>query len=513
MPQNDGFALIEVIISSLLVALIVIATLTGFDAVGKATADERFHDQAAVLLAESQEALRSDPSSAFDTLVAETNAGEPHTYTASLGSGTGSETYTITQSAAYVENSTQTTTCSTGSKQTPAFNVLITSSITWPQLLAAKRKPMTQSSVITPPDGSGLQVDVINEESSPVTHIEGATVNVTEGTITTSASTSKEGCAIFGAIPSTTVNLEVYKPRYVAPSGEYKVIAKEVSIAPNLTTHRTVTLEEGGAIEAEFVYEKKAEFENMPVTGDTFVASNANMGVQPKFELGSTKITTFSNGTYEALTGTYEPTAKTAINAEDYENGGLFPFTTGYSVYAGDCTENKPPSSVVAEEESHEGTAIVNNGETVKVKVPMSRVKLSVYSGTESAHGTLETTGETKNKNEPYAVKITNKGLSKECKVTPNNAAKEESTIHLQHILTTKESATHAGYLQAPFQPFGKFELCLWSKELTKTYTIGYENTTAPGTVTSIYLGASGSKFGSSKEGMTVKTGQSSNTC
>jgi hypothetical protein len=139
---------------------------------------------------------------------------------------------------------------------------------------------------------------------------------------------------------------------------------------------------------------------------------------------------------------------------------------------------------------------------------------LSVYSGAEkSSAGKLETTGEPKNKEEPYAVKVTNKGSVKECKFTPNNAAKEASVTHLQHVLTSKENATQAGHLQAPFQPFGKFELCVWSKELKKTYTVSYENTTVAGAIKEIYLGASGTKSGSVKEGVTVKTEQSSNTC
>jgi Tfp pilus assembly protein PilV len=514
-PQEEGFALIEVIISALLVSLIVIATFTGYNAVGRATADERFHDQAVLLLSEAQEALRSDPANAFDTLVAETNANEPHTYTVTAGGGSGSETYTVSQSAAYVESSAQTISCSSASKQTPALNIQVTSSVTWPQLVAAKRKALTQSSIITPPDGSGLQVDVFNEETNPVTHVEGATVNVTEGATTSSATTSKEGCAVFAAIPSNVVNLEVYKPGFVSPGGEYKVIAKEVSIAPNLTTHRTVTLEEGGAIEAEFVYKKSTEFEGMPVTGDTFVATNTKMGIQPEFEVGSTKVTTFSEGTYEALTGAYESKAKTPINAEDYPFGNLFPFaTSGWSVYAGDCTENKPPSVVAEEEEaSNEGKAAVQGGETVKVKIPMSYVNLAVYSGTEKTPGSLESTGEVGNKGEPYAIKITNKGLVKECKVTPNNSAKESSYVHLQHILTTKENAAHAGRLQAPFQPFGKFEVCLWNKTAKKTYSIGYENKTVEGTKDEIFLSATGSKSGTVKEGMTVKTEQSTNTC
>jgi Tfp pilus assembly protein PilV len=513
-PQDEGFALIEVIISAMLVALIVVATLTGYDAVGRATADERFHDQAALLLSEAQEALRSDPANAFDTLVAETKAGEPHTYTVTLGGGTGNETYTVTQSAVYVENSAQAITCTTGSKSTPALNIQVTSSVTWPQLLAVKRKALTQSSIITPPDGSGLQVDTVNEETNPITRVEGATINVSEGATASTATTSKEGCAVFAALPSNVVEVEAYKPGFVSPGGEYKVIAKEVAIAPNLTTHRTVTLEEGGGIEAEFVYEKATEYEKMPVTGDTFVVSNTKMGIQPEFELGSTNMTTSTEGTYEALTGTYESKAKTPINAEDYPYGNLFPFaTSGWSVYAGDCTENKPPSSVIEKEEANEGKAAVQGGEIIKVKVPMSYVNLSVYSGTEKTPGTLEATGEPSTKEEPYAIKITNKGLAKECKFTPNNDSKEASTTHLQHVLTTKENAAHAGHLQAPFQPFGKFELCLWSKTAKKTYTLSYENLTATGTKREIFLGASGSKFGEVKEGMTVKTLQTTNTC
>ena len=48
---QEGFLLIEVIISTLLVALIVVATLTGFDVVNRVSADERMHNEAAALAA------------------------------------------------------------------------------------------------------------------------------------------------------------------------------------------------------------------------------------------------------------------------------------------------------------------------------------------------------------------------------------------------------------------------------------------------------------------------------
>ena len=91
-PASDaGDTLIEVIISALLTGLIVVAVFTGFNESNKVSQDERAHNQASVLAAQSQEQLRSDPASALDTL-----ASSPHEYTQTVG-GT---TYKITQSAA-----------------------------------------------------------------------------------------------------------------------------------------------------------------------------------------------------------------------------------------------------------------------------------------------------------------------------------------------------------------------------------------------------------------------------
>lgn len=496
--------LIEVIISALLVALIVVATLTGFDSVNRASADQRFHNQASLLAAQSQEALRSDPATALTTLVE-----RPHTYTSTVNG----ETYTIEQVVEYVPNTTETTTCNTSSsKPTAGLFARITSTVTWPQLKTAKRNAVSESSIITPPDGSGLEVDATDESTPPVP-VEGVNVTVEEEKgSTTTTSTSKEGCAIFAAIPATQVSLLAYKPGFVAPGGEYKVNRDEVLIAPNLTTHESVILGEGGAIEGEFVYKGSKEFNGVTVTGDTFVAYNHNMGISPEFEVGSTKVNTSESGTYEALPATsatgYAATATTPVNAVAYPTGNLFPFPAPWTVYAGDCQGNQPPASVLEEQtENEEG--LVTGGATTKVKVPMSYVNLSVYSGTASGStaGSLETGGEAKNKGEPYVVKITNLGNG-ECKETPNNSAKAQGTIHVQKVATTKESATLAGHLIAPFQPFGKFELCLWSKELKKTYKLSYENTTTEGSVSNIYLGASpGSK------GVTILEGQNINTC
>ena len=59
--SEGGFLLIEVMMSAMFVALIVVATLNGFDIANKTTAEQRRHDEANVLAAQSQEQLRTEP--------------------------------------------------------------------------------------------------------------------------------------------------------------------------------------------------------------------------------------------------------------------------------------------------------------------------------------------------------------------------------------------------------------------------------------------------------------------
>src|ERR1700677_3628759 len=128
LGSERGDTLIEVVISALLTGLIV----------------------AAVLAAQSQEQLRSDPASSLDVL-----ESTPHSYTQTVG-GT---TYTITQSAKFVNGVEGTVGCS-NTKSEEGKYVAVTSSVDWHALEVAKRAPVSQSSVITPPDGSGLEVDI-----------------------------------------------------------------------------------------------------------------------------------------------------------------------------------------------------------------------------------------------------------------------------------------------------------------------------------------------------------------
>src|SRR5271155_1991301 len=97
LTSQAGFMLLEVVISALLVGLIAVGTLAGFEAAGKAGSDQRAHAQATELAAQDEERLRGGTET------------EPETKTASY-SGT---TFTITSSAQYASAAKESLSCET----------------------------------------------------------------------------------------------------------------------------------------------------------------------------------------------------------------------------------------------------------------------------------------------------------------------------------------------------------------------------------------------------------------
>jgi hypothetical protein len=213
------------------------------------------------------------------------------------------------------------------------------------------------------------------------------------------------------------------------------------------------------------------------------------MKVAPEFEVGSTRpYGTGPGELYEPLPA--EITTNYAVEATSPKN--LFPFTSSehgnWSVYAGDCPRNNPET--VAPPLKNPENVIVTPGGTTAVKIPTSYVTLNVYKGTATVPVGLATS-------EPYPVTITNTECSG---YEPDN----ETAVNNRHNQETTTGTTNGGHLTDPFQPFGKFTLCLYNKLAKKTYTLEYTNASESGSTPSIYLEATGGG---------VKTNQSSNTC
>jgi Tfp pilus assembly protein PilV len=416
---ESGFSLIEVMISAMLVAVIAIGTLTGFEAAGNTASDNRVHDQAALLASESQEELRTDPAPTLADLVA-----EEHSYTRTVEN----RKFTVVQQATLLKNKGDAE-CGSGSSadDEPSENYEVRSSVTWAATAPEKPKPVEDASVITPPEGASLDVEV-NNGGSPAIPVVGATVktvptaNASSKTDELAASSSSAGCAFFTSLTSDLVNIAVSKPGYITTTGASVWEANDVVLAPNVITRKQAPFGEAGMIEALFT--------NAVHTGaksDTFVAYNSEyLGNSSKVLLGGKK-------------GEY--LSKAATKSEAY------PFSKRWTVYAGDCTADKPPSGI------KESSALVPS--EPRANVPMSYVTLKVYEGTSSNAKHLTSL--------PLPVSITNTG----CGTTS--------------AYESKQALNGEGALSYPFQPFGSYTLCVYAAKKTYT-TAAYTNSTEAGT-------------------------------
>jgi len=490
--DQGGFLLIEVLISSMIVALMAVATVTGFTALNKEGAEERHRDEAAVLAAQSQEDMRSDPVS---TLLAFKEEGG-NSYTATV-SGT---TYTILQKASFGNGSEATGCSATESTKGQGTYVRISSTVTWTHMVV---KPVSEAGIITPPTGSALDVEASNGEV-PTQGVPVVVKYVASGTTTSSSlegTTSSQGCVLFAGIPATEATVEVKEAAgIVNRHGTQSWPTEAVTLAPNVLTRHQLKLAHGGSVIAEFTYNNTTHDKHSnnadtgtyeeAVTGDTFVVFNSQMESPPNFEEGSTTDPEpFTGALFEILpakndTG-FQQTAPSPTEIVRYPEGDLFPFPSpkDWTAWAGDCLENNP--------ENYNGGAVkpeaapVPPGTSVKIKVPMTYVMLNVYTKSEAEIKAMSKKGEALwpalETAESKPVTITDK----KCEgVKPAN----ETVIDAAHVQETTSGSEWGGHLSAPFQPFGEYELCLVSGG--KTYRPkAYTNTSPKETKTlNIYL-------------------------
>jgi len=323
--------MVEVLISSVIVALIVIATLTGLDFANKTTSLDRQRAQADQLAQQNEDELRSEPVSKLSEISRTKTVTENGTV------------FTITTTASYKANATETKSCSS---TTPSADYIQTvSKVTWPAL--GSGRPVVESGLISPPAGTALIVQVTN----PALPVEGALVQVT-GPMTVSAETSADGCAILALLPGE-YSISVSKPGFVDPNGfansslDIADIHSAYLIAET-TTKLDYDFGLAGALNVHF------SEEGSPTEGDSFVAFNPGQSAPRPFG---------TLNTYHSV-----------ISSE----ATMFPFTSEYTVYAGDCEADLPTSNGVPGENPH---VAVGPGATVPITVPLGPVHIKVMSG------------------------------------------------------------------------------------------------------------------------------------
>ena len=392
--------LIEVLISAVLIALIVIAMFNGFDVTNRASAAERARAQANALAQQAEDKLRSLPLSALETLEA----------TPLIEKVTQNKTeYTITSTAQYVSDATATSSCS--SSATSASYLRTSSSVTWGSI--GTRKPVIQSNIISPPPGSALIAQVTNGAGEAV-----AGMNVTAAGPAPSAAehtlaTASTGCAILSLFPGE-YNINVSKAGYIdqnwyAESAKDPASTHSIYLTAESAAKEPFNFAQPGALEAEFTTE------GLTSEGDSFVAFNSLMD-HPAFR---------SIGTLE----TYVKKVKSATTVYP------FPASAPYSVYAGSCEANNPVA--VNPKNSAPTKATVKTGITTVAKVVQPPINIRVMSGTKAGAAT-------------EGLKIENATGTLAEPAEPNGCG-----------ITHKFTTTKEGALPHPGMPFAEYTLCV----------------------------------------------------
>ncbi len=304
--SEQGSALIEVLVSALIVVIAGGAVLTTLQATARSAGDSRNHAMAQALAQEDQARLRSMRISSLNRL--------NQTYPVTLD-GT---TFTVASTGVFVNNTSQTASCASG--QTSADYLRITSSVTWPSL--GKRPAVAMESIVSPSNGSldpghgTLTFSAINAAAQP---LPGVGISGS-GPGTFSGTTDAFGCANFADLPAGNYNVTPSATGLVDKDGKAPAALNPgPGVIPSGTNTVVLQYDKPGALEVDFKYRVGSSSEFKPSSASS--------------------IRIFNSGMTEALTlSAPGGNPATFVKSE----AKLFPFTSPYAVYAGTCSSNNP---------------------------------------------------------------------------------------------------------------------------------------------------------------------------
>jgi type II secretory pathway pseudopilin PulG len=314
--DQAGYALIEVIVSAAVLALLALAVLSGIDGASMSTAREKARAVAGSLAEQDQERLRSYR---FDAL-----AIVPQANPVTLDN----VTYTIKSEASWItDDANAVPACGTvAQKQAEYLRIVstVTSNIVGSRIAPVKIESMVAPSVVYGQDHGTLAVRVLDRAGVGVP---GIVVNAKsdDGTVLPSQVTNDAGCALFRSVPVGGYTVGVNTPGYISKAGK-QLLETTTTVNPNYINNVSLT------------YDRKV---NMTVAvktlepGDTF-SPTATTAVP------SQAMSVSDAAADPTVLRTFTPTAPT-VWANSFASPDLFPYyNSPYSYFTGDCIYMSP---------------------------------------------------------------------------------------------------------------------------------------------------------------------------
>jgi Tfp pilus assembly protein PilV len=346
LASNDGFALMEVIVSAAVLVLVVLGVLAGLDAATSTAGANKARTVAATLAEKDQERLRGMRVPDIDKM-------NLLPYTVKVGN----VTYTVESKAVWVNDASGEEIGCTLNKSQASY-MRITSTVTSP-ITGNKVKPVVISSIVAPQVGTSasgsLAVLVKDAKDHPV---QGVTVSAVGPKPVDAEGTNDLGCAVFGDLTAGTYKVTLSKNGYVDKEG-----------VVNPSNDATVTA--GTTSTMEFAYDNAATI-TLSVKNQPGAASEpAKTVVAANQELGG-GLRSFGPNASSVISGLNDPDTSDP-SGTTFTLTNLFPFVNGYTFYSGGCTANDPSKSIANYFDSYTGKVILDpgqNGGTINVYEP-----------------------------------------------------------------------------------------------------------------------------------------------
>ena len=408
---EDGFIIIEVLISAVILAIVAGAVLALITATTHSAASARNHSVAYGLAQEDQAELRTFQISRLNRYI--------HSETVQIG-GT---SYTVESRGVFVNNKSGTSSCTEANNS--ADYVQITSTVSSPTMPT----PVSLQSVVSPSSGSldpshgTISFQVNNAKGQGVSG-----VSLTgSGTANFSGSSETSGCAIFADLPSGNYKVVANGNGLITPEGTETWTKEQVGAPASGTQQVQIRFDTPGKVAPNFVYLEPKTSLLTPAPVDSMELFNSE---------NEQKTITFGT-----------PTATPRFSK--LEDAKVFPFATKYVVYAGSCTSNNPDPENKGINAAALANVLVTGGATSTSQIQIPALNLTVTSGGNPVKGAKVTL------------------TDNTCKYNGTNVKREYTTNKTGHIVdssTELETETLAVGL-----PFGTYSICVSAKIGTET--------------------------------------------
>jgi Tfp pilus assembly protein PilV len=311
--EEAGFALIEALVSAVVLIVIAVGTLGAIDRAQKTSGFGKNRSVAAALAEQDQARLRGLPANSLSTYASN--------HTASRAVSINGLNYTVASTVDWIRDATGgTLSCTNNSSQ--ADYLKLTSTVS-----ANSIQPVKVTSLSAPPltysSSRGTLVVQVVDGAAPAAGVSGVSVTIS-GPTSMSGTTNALGCAVFSFIPPGAYSVSIIKGGYVDYAGTTGPITGSKTVTGGSLTTLPVVYDNAGSIPVNFETDIGTSGVFLQRSRGYNAAAN-NTGVPAGFR----STASHANPPVPTVTLT-----------------NLFPFRTAYNAYAGKCAAANPQTYI-----------------------------------------------------------------------------------------------------------------------------------------------------------------------